>query len=286
MAATWERISETHPNSAPAYRPLTRLYATDYGYSGLGATGEAERRRAYELAHRAFALDRTESHFHAMKGWSHMWAGEWALARQHLDEALSLNPYNERRLVEVATALMYLDDLAGAADLLKRCRDLTPFVTAAPYEEQGLLHLLSGEYELAAEQLALVRRYHPDDLARTNPTVMSELYALLAASGAGASDLPSRAERWRHSMVERWCAADPPTDDRLRQWVLFHNPLKSETRRAWLVGLFEGAMAASRTGDPERERYRRVERSEEHTSELQSLMRISSAVFCLKQKNR
>src|SRR3546814_10755200 len=28
-----------------------------------------------------------------------------------------------------------------------------------------------------------------------------------------------------------------------------------------------------------------VERSEEHTSELQSLMRISYAVFCLKQKN-
>src|SRR3546814_3014917 len=27
-------------------------------------------------------------------------------------------------------------------------------------------------------------------------------------------------------------------------------------------------------------------RSEEHTSELQSLMRISSAVFCLKQQNR
>src|SRR3546814_3673833 len=27
-------------------------------------------------------------------------------------------------------------------------------------------------------------------------------------------------------------------------------------------------------------------RSEEHTSELQSLMRISSAVFCLKQKNK
>src|SRR3546814_4538157 len=29
---------------------------------------------------------------------------------------------------------------------------------------------------------------------------------------------------------------------------------------------------------------RRVSRSEEHTSELQSLMRISYAVFCLKQK--
>src|SRR3546814_9154005 len=29
-----------------------------------------------------------------------------------------------------------------------------------------------------------------------------------------------------------------------------------------------------------------IERSEEHTSELQSLMRISYAVFCLKKKNR
>src|SRR3546814_2840150 len=33
-------------------------------------------------------------------------------------------------------------------------------------------------------------------------------------------------------------------------------------------------------------RRRRVPRSEEHTSELQSLMRISYAVFCLKKKNQ
>src|SRR3546814_10149765 len=32
--------------------------------------------------------------------------------------------------------------------------------------------------------------------------------------------------------------------------------------------------------------YIRILRSEEHTSELQSLMRISYAVFCLKQKNK
>src|SRR3546814_3599961 len=30
----------------------------------------------------------------------------------------------------------------------------------------------------------------------------------------------------------------------------------------------------------------RIDRSEEHTSELQSLMRISYAVFCLKKKNK
>src|SRR3546814_9009546 len=36
---------------------------------------------------------------------------------------------------------------------------------------------------------------------------------------------------------------------------------------------------------PARRRARRPRRSEEHTSELQSLMRISYAVFCLKKKN-
>src|SRR3546814_14975493 len=37
-------------------------------------------------------------------------------------------------------------------------------------------------------------------------------------------------------------------------------------------------------GDPETGVRRRAQRSEEHTSELQSLMRISYAVFCLKKK--
>src|SRR3546814_1711493 len=38
-------------------------------------------------------------------------------------------------------------------------------------------------------------------------------------------------------------------------------------------------------GDPRPGRGRHPVRSEEHTSELQSLMRISYAVFCLKKKN-
>src|SRR3546814_1595129 len=42
----------------------------------------------------------------------------------------------------------------------------------------------------------------------------------------------------------------------------------------------------SSSGMPEnRVRMSRIERSEEHTSELQSLMRTSYAVFCLKKKN-
>src|SRR3546814_9790283 len=38
--------------------------------------------------------------------------------------------------------------------------------------------------------------------------------------------------------------------------------------------------------DRQRQSLRQAERSEEHTSELQSLMRISYAVFCLKKKTK
>src|SRR3546814_2285598 len=41
---------------------------------------------------------------------------------------------------------------------------------------------------------------------------------------------------------------------------------------------------AEKTSAPKRRSRRRETRSEEHTSELQSLMRISYAVFCLKKK--
>src|SRR3546814_5445147 len=53
-------------------------------------------------------------------------------------------------------------------------------------------------------------------------------------------------------------------------------------------GIYE-VQAETPEGDGEgvllRETYRFRERSEEHTSELQSLMRISYAVFCFKTKN-
>ncbi|HEX8642272.1 MAG TPA: winged helix-turn-helix domain-containing protein [Allosphingosinicella sp.] len=245
VAEAWERFIEQHPGFAAAYPPLTRLYNTDYCFSGLGATGEAERRRAYDLAHRAFALDPTESHLHTVKGWSHLWAGEAALAREHLQEALQLNPYHQSRLVEVATAFMYLDDLDRAADLLERCRALTPFATEAPHEEQGLLHLLRGEFDAAAQELTLVRRHHPDDPAGTRPTVQGELYALLAAAGRGSVDLAERAGRWRAAVIERWWTTERPDEERLKQWVLYHSPFQEAGRRAWLSGLLDRALAAA-----------------------------------------
>src|SRR3546814_1855268 len=53
---------------------------------------------------------------------------------------------------------------------------------------------------------------------------------------------------------------------------------------AELEGLFS-AFSSKLLADEKRYTFVTAERSEEHTSELQSLMRLSYAVFCLKKKN-
>src|SRR3546814_5569736 len=63
------------------------------------------------------------------------------------------------------------------------------------------------------------------------------------------------------------------------------------TLLAWPAVLVLGALgilllAICRRRPPRRRRFGALARSEEHTSELQSLMRISYAVFCLKKHTR
>ena len=241
-AAIWEQLIAEQPGFAQAYPPLTRLYNTDFCFSGIGSTTEETRARAYALAHQAIAIDPTESNLHTAKGWCHLWAGENLLAREHLQEALYLNPYNQRRLIEVATGFIFLDELDGAADLLERRDTLSPFPTEAPHLEQGMLHLLREDFTLAAEKFSMVRRHHPDDHAKPQPTVMSELYALLAAAGAGTPDRPQRLASWRALMARSWCRPQPLDEGALKWWALYHNPFQDEGRRAWLAGLIDRAL--------------------------------------------
>src|SRR3546814_8190037 len=74
-----------------------------------------------------------------------------------------------------------------------------------------------------------------------------------------------------------------------KQWQHGHSDAGTSWEGA-LPDIWSGAFWRSRPPIPQRwetrmlNRMKRSARSEEHTSELQSLMRISYAVFCLKQK--
>src|SRR3546814_6912490 len=91
------------------------------------------------------------------------------------------------------------------------------------------------------------------------------------------SNLCSRALR----CIRRALAAQLPPD-MLAEPVLHHGSVSRLLRRQRWHG---GSMFPLGRGRSQIADYHRL-RSEEHTSELQSLMRISYAVFCLKKKNR
>src|SRR3546814_5854866 len=86
-----------------------------------------------------------------------------------------------------------------------------------------------------------------------------------------------------HPAQELFMAPGRPSLDRGRQEE-FHIGLRAH-HRADVAAVEHGALETARRGG--REAALEVQqggRSEEHTSELQSLMRISYAVFCLKKK--
>jgi len=232
IAGKWEALLDSYPGFAPAYPPLIYLYNTDYGYTGLGITTDLERGRAYALARRAARLDPSEPYLHSVSAWCHLWAGEAASARDHLGQALELNPFQKDRLLEVATAFMFLDDLDRAAELLARCETLTPFATEAQHEETGLLHLLLGQYDQAIECLCRM----------TQPTTSSELYLLLAVGASGVPDFERRVGNWAERVRRRWRGSSDPDAEVLSNWVLYHHPFQDEARRQWVLRMLRGAL--------------------------------------------
>src|SRR3546814_4183512 len=87
-----------------------------------------------------------------------------------------------------------------------------------------------------------------------------------AGTGSGLSNRPNAAERRSATAVGSRPAGFRPA----------HAP---QWREAHASEVSPGDAVAAERSEPDQGR-----RSEEHTSELQSLMRISYAVFCLKKK--
>src|SRR3546814_6074721 len=99
-----------------------------------------------------------------------------------------------------------------------------------------------------------------------------------------AAAAPEAAAQYRREFETR---GDDMSDDA-------NNELAGAARKYWSAeGYTPGGVlrevdyaAASKGLDPRLKGIKIVDRSEEHTSELQSLMRISYAVFCLKKKKK
>src|SRR3546814_2816205 len=99
--------------------------------------------------------------------------------------------------------------------------------------------------------------------------------------GHVAGDMPQRPLGHRYAMT--WRALFPRLRRQCRRVRCSTlGPVPAPCRKGWTVSAAVRPRLAIRRVSPPFLRYAPC-RSEEHTSELQSLMRISYAVFCLKQ---
>src|SRR3546814_1138470 len=96
----------------------------------------------------------------------------------------------------------------------------------------------------------------------------------------------------RQPIIDHSAARQERHDHHRRQWHCHADGfggLVAQCARAWCDGLWhirDDPGLYNRLGAHLFIRYMAASRSEEHTSELQSLMRISYAVFCLKKKHK
>lgn len=213
-ARALERIIAEHPRFALAYPPLVRLYNTDYGYTGLGSTGRAERARALQLAKSGLAADRGNAHAHSVLGFCHLWNGDLPLARTCFERSLQLNPYSHMRVQEAATGFMYMGDSAAARSLMDRAAELNPIADDNLLEDMGRLLLIEGEYGEA--------HHHLRSLA--DGSIWADMYLAICEMRLGLAGGRERMATWREAVALRWKGDGPPTDEELVDWIMFHHP--------------------------------------------------------------
>ncbi len=227
-----EAMVESSPEFIPAYPPLIRLLNTDHGYSALGISGPAERRRAYDLARRACAADPQDAHNHTVLGFCHLWHGQATLARGRFERAGALNPYHAERLDEVATGYTYLGDLTAARDMLDRSRELWVGDNDGHREDCARLAIAAGVYDEAIGQLDGINE----------PTIWSRLYAAMAGIRLGR-DIDREIADWCRDVLALWHPREQPDAARMLDWIGAHHPFVPGLSKSFMAS---AAMAFGR----------------------------------------
>lgn len=232
LAATaeLEAILAADPGFTLPMLALARIYDTDFAWTRAGSSGAAERGRALELARTAFAIDPQNVNAWTHVAWSHIWHGNWDAARRHLDGALTLNPYNVPRLLEVVGGRIYLGDLAGAQELLDKCLEIDPRPGDAFHADRGFLRLMTGDHDAAAADYEMIA-------APEGPIIIHQI-ANAALAGLPIGDLRDRAEALIGPIFP---GGIMPGLEVLSSWVANNEPLRLPEHRQ---RLFDGMKLA------------------------------------------
>jgi DNA-binding SARP family transcriptional activator/TolB-like protein/Tfp pilus assembly protein PilF len=214
-AASLEAMISADPSFARPYLPLSYLYNTDFGHSRALSSGPAQHARALDLAKVALALDRKNAHAYTAAGWCYLRRRRWDAANGYFEQALALNPYHVRRMMEVGFGLLFLGDVERARKMLDRCLLINPAPTDGFFNDLALTSIVQGEFELALSYLELTAK----------PKIWGNLYGLVCAELTG-QETGERRDIFLDQVRHIWPPEISMTTDTLVDWIETHHPFQ------------------------------------------------------------
>lgn len=227
-----ESIVAEAPEFGAPKLALARIYNTDYVWTRAASSGVAERARALDLARAALALDHEDVNAWTVVGWSHLWHGNWLAAEQHLDSALTINPFNVARLLEIAFGRVFLGNLDGATAVLDRCMDIEPRPGDALNADRGFMQLISGDFESANTSFEMVSAHYLESAIHAS--------ASAALAGRPVADLRERTTAIIRSMHDD---SQMPSMLPLFKWLRTCQPFRYNAHWEILRGGIEKALS-------------------------------------------
>src|SRR3546814_7635332 len=125
-------------------------------------------------------------------------------------------------------------------------------------------------------------------LTRPSPTRLSS-YLSSRVGPSPIAGIEAAASKASRPACRLPASQEPPSRRNDRAWVRFHESgihSKARAMHGWIILDKPVGLGSTQAVAAVKRALRTGGRSEEHTSELQSLMRTSYAVFCLKKKNK
>jgi DNA-binding SARP family transcriptional activator/TolB-like protein len=232
-AASLEAMISADPSFARPYLPLSYLYNTDFGHSRALSSGPAQHARALDLAKMALAIDRKNAHAYTAAGWCYLRRRRWDAAKRYFEQALALNPYHVRRLMEVGFGLLFLGDVERARTILDRCLLINPAPQDGFFNDLALISIVEGETELASSYLELTAA----------PKIWGNLYGLICAELSGQKT-DERRELFLTQVRHIWPQEISMTTDTLVNWIEAHHPFQDPAVASHLFNSVRRALRA------------------------------------------